>query len=175
MKSNVLEANRWPEGSTPGHARLRRHKDAEKIRLEVLADQEAAAACAAAAITAENAKAMTEALAAGRDVMGDVEPAASAPKVAAVARKAVKACELSAGAAQILRALFHVAGDGGWIDQKAIPHGLVGRAVSGYLGGLCQRKLVDLRVDGGGKYSARLTSDGFAALALKAEEVLQAS
>ena len=144
MKAQVLHKkatepdNRWPEGSTLGLARLRAHKDAEKIRQEVLADQEAAQADAMATITAENAKAMTEALAAGRDAMGDAEPTANAPKVAALAHKAVKAYELSAGAAQILRALFHVAGDGDWIDQKAIPHGLVGRAVSGYLGGLYQ-------------------------------------
>ena len=110
---------------------------------------------------------MTEALAAGRDAMGDAEPTANAPKVAALAHKAVKAYELSAGAAQILRALFHVAGDGDSIDQKAIPHGLVGHAVvSGYLGGLYQRKLVTCAWTAAANASARLTSDGFAALAL---------
>lgn len=71
----AAEAARWPAGTTPGLARLRANGHAEKIRQEVLADQERAAADAAAAIAADSAAAMTEALAAGRAAMGDAEMA----------------------------------------------------------------------------------------------------
>jgi hypothetical protein len=64
---------------------------------------------------------------------------------------------LSEGATKVLRALYAAAGDG-WIDQKAIPHGLIGRAVPGYLSGLQKRGLVELRADKGGKFSARMTA-----------------
>jgi hypothetical protein len=72
---------------------------------------------------------------------------------------------LSAGAMQVILAVHKVAPDGSWIDQKAIPHGLTGRAVPGYLGGLARRGLVELRADKGGKFSARATAAGVAALA----------
>ena len=258
---------RWPVGSTPGLARLRANGHADKIRQEVLADQEAALAAAAAAIAVDGAEAMAAALAASRDAMG--EPAAEMPAdlieeamkrglspaqfaeiadrvaqervgpfgaedreklwtilqgvsprapgldadaeraamladgvvqqemamlnavipdepimttakaaIQRVVRRAIAngspviagkpaaepkpADGLSAGAAQILKALLAVAADGGWIDQKAIPHGLVGRAAPGYLAGLAKRALIEVRADKGGKFSARMTEAGVA-------------
>jgi hypothetical protein len=126
--------------AAPGLARLRAHPKAEAIRQSVLAD---------------NAAAVAE-IAASRDA--EAERRASAPKAPA---PPTKPAALSAGAEQLLRALFRVAGDG-WVDQKAIPHGLPGRTFPGYLTGLTKRGLVEARWDGGTKFSARMTMAGFA-------------
>jgi hypothetical protein len=126
-----------------GLARLRASPKAEAIRQSVLAD---------------NAAAVAE-IAASRDA--EAERRASAPKAPA---PPTKPAALSAGAEQLLRALFRVAGDG-WVDQKAIPHGLPGRTFPGYLTGLTKRGLVEARWDGRAKFSARMTLNGLAYLA----------
>jgi hypothetical protein len=127
---------------SPGLARLRASPNAEAIRQSVIADNRAAIAEIA---------------------VSRADPAVDcAPKAPAAP---AKPADLSEGATVILRALFQVAADGGWIDQKAIPHGMTGKAVPAYLGGLYKRKLVDLRGDGGGKFSAKMTLAGVAVLA----------
>lgn len=131
-----------PRTVSPGLARLRAHPAAESIRQSVIADNAAAVAEIAVSHPAVDC----------------------APKAPAPAAK--PAAALSEGAVTILRALFQVAADGEWIGQKAIPHGFSnGKSVAAFLGGLYKRKLVDLRGDGGGKFSARLTSAGAALMA----------
>jgi hypothetical protein len=162
-RAKVDASRRWPAGSTPGLARLRANGRAERIRQAVLADQERALADAGAAIAADNSAALTAALAASRDSLIADEPneAQFAHKKAPPTPEPAKPAALSEGATQLLRALFSVAGDG-WIDQKAIPHGLPGRTLPGYLTGLTKRGLVEARWDGGGKFSARMTGAGAA-------------
>ena len=57
---------RWPAGTTPGLARLRANSQAERIRQEVLADQERASADASAAIVANSGAELAAILAAKR-------------------------------------------------------------------------------------------------------------
>jgi hypothetical protein len=144
---------------TPGLARLRADRRAETIRQLTLADQQRAAAEARAAIKAAAAKAadaaaMPPALAASRESPITPKPPAS-PRVAT---------GLSDGATQLVCALFKVAGDGGWIDQRQIPHGLAGRTFPGFLSALTKRGLVEARWDGGRRFSARITPAGVSAL-----------
>lgn len=146
-------SNRWPAGSTPGLARLRASQRAETIRQQTLADQERALADAGAAIAASTAAAMAEKLAESRDSLIEPEPSPAKP------------VNLSEGAAAFMAALFKAAGDGSWIDQKQIPHGMNGRAAPGYLSGLTKRGLVEARWDGGARFSARLTVAGAALMA----------
>jgi hypothetical protein len=146
----VNGSHRWPAGSTPGLARLRANTHAERIRQAVLGDQQPALADAGAAIAADNAAAMTAALATSRDAL--IKPEPPPPKPAAA---------LSEGATQLLNALFKVAGEG-WINQKEIPHNLPGRTFPGYLTALCKRGLVEARWDGGARFSARMTGAGAA-------------
>ena len=165
-----VDSHRWPGGSTPGLARLRANKHAERIRQDVLADQEAALADAGAAIAADNAAAMTAALAASRDSLTTDEPLVEQRDLIDEAMKPAKPepapskpAALSEGAPQVLSALAAVMGAVGvWVDQKSIPHGMTGKAVPGYLSGLQKRGLVELRADSTTKFSARMTMAGFA-------------
>ena len=160
-------AHRWPAGLTPGLARLRASKHGERIRQATIADQESALADASAAIAADNAAAMTAALGASRNSLIPGEPRVEQRDLIDEAMKPVKpAAALSEGATQLLNALFKVAGDGQWIDQRAIPHGFSnGKSVAAFLGGLYKRGLVDLRGDGGNRFSARMTAAGAALMA----------
>jgi hypothetical protein len=142
---------------TPGLARLRADRRAETIRQLTLADQDRASAEARAAIAAAAKVAIKAADAAA------LTPAPVTPKPPPASPRV--AAGPSDGAKAILAALMDVAGGGEWIAQKAIPHGLTGRAVVGYLGGLSKRKLVELRYDGGAKWSARITPAGAATMA----------
>lgn len=163
-----VDARRWPAGSTPGLARLRANRRAESIRQAVLADQDRSLADAGAAVAADNAAALTAALAASRDSDEPlveqrdlIDEAMRCKKAPAAPEPAKPAAALSEGAAQLLNALFKVAGDA-WVDQKEIPHGLPGRTFPGYLTGLTKRGLVEARWDGGAKFSARMTLNGVA-------------
>jgi len=177
---------------TPGLARLRAHPDAEAIRAAELADQdqalygarlapdpsrlspEAAEALSAKAAS-EPAQPASGAKAAVRRAVNRAiangSPVIVEQPVAAARRRGRKPAEpkpaaasggLSEGAALVLKALAKVAGDGAWIDQKAIPHGLAGRAAPGFLAGLVRHALIEVRADKGGKFSARLTAAGVA-------------
>jgi hypothetical protein len=118
--------------SPPGLARLRASPKAEAIRRSVIADHGAAVADIAVSRKADHTVAYA--------------PKAPASPATQYTRGKVDAttwpAALSAGATQLLRALFKIAGDG-WIDQKAIPHGLPGRTFAGFLTGLCKRGLVE--------------------------------
>ena len=132
------------------------------------------AADASAAIVANSAYEMAKKLAANRYAVGETDIAESvqgavangSPVIAGQPAPAPKPATgaLSVGAMQVILAVRKVAPDGSWIDQKEIPHGLTGRAVSGYLAGLARRGLIQLRADKGGKFSARATAAGVALL-----------
>ena len=64
--ADIAASPRWPTGTTPGLARLRANKHAERIRQEVLADQDRASANAAAAIVANSGEELAAILAANR-------------------------------------------------------------------------------------------------------------
>jgi len=163
-----------PTAVPPGLARLRADANAETIRESVLADNASATeelqvlrqelladpkVTIGAGVMADYAverraeiEAKRDAPKRGRKVAGLRAPKA-APKVAAGG--------ISPDAEKVLLAAFKVAADG-WVDQKEIPHGLVGRAVSGFLAGLQRRGLIETRADKGGKFSARVTAAGVA-------------
>ncbi len=171
----LVEAKRERTAS-PGLARLRASPKAEAIRESVIADN--AAAVAEIAVSHPAVDCAPKAPAPMMLALAYPEPRqgmrtdllTTSSKIEEVPKsrlsEAAKPAALSAGAEQLLNALFKVAADGEWIDQRAIPHGMSnGKSVAAFLGGLYKRGLVDLRGDGGNRFSARVTAAGAALMA----------
>jgi hypothetical protein len=147
--------------TSPGMARLQASGQAEDIRQDVLADRQAALSEAAERRQSAR-KARKEAVQQERDAKARKVERAIAKLAAPEAAKPAPKGEVSLDGVTYLGALRRAVTVGEWVDQKAVAHGFEGRKASGVLAGLSRKKLIEVRADKGGKYSARLTAAGAA-------------